>query len=206
MPYKKNYSTKRRYSSKKYIVKPKRIWSVYRQHGKGNMFAPIQSDFPAGYDFLTKYEVKDIIQNLRDDVNIPQAVRTIKHLKVELARSYTGCGETMRQACMKMKAYLLYLPQGVTFNSTMNKETMLAETLSSHPEWVLSEKSINSMFNTNTYSTTNHTINCKLSKNLRSGDRIALVIAASFDPNILGSTDNSKTPINFNYEYTYACC
>lgn len=200
MPYRKrNY----RKFSKKIVVKPKVNWSLARRTDSGFVSAPRADE--AGYNGrVTTYSDKTLVSANTDTQEYVGMTKKIKHLKVEVTRSWLQGNDLLHQGLIKMKVYLMYLPQGVAWSGTNDTLTGIAQTLSQHPEWVLSEKTLNCNYKSDSSYVSNQSISCKLSKNLKSGDRIACIIATTYNKSVFGSTDMSGYAIPYNLEWSWA--
>lgn len=202
--YGKKYKVSKFSSAKKVILKPKVTWTLARRTGAGTISAP--SPTASGYSSgrVTTYDTHDLVIATTDTKDYVGMTKKIKHLRCEVARSWLENNDTIHKSLIKMKVYLLYMPQGVGFVDTYDGLTGVAQTLAQHPEWVLSEKTLNCNFKSDSHTVTNQTISCKLSKNLKSGDRIVAVIGTTYNTTLLGSTDMSSHRIPYNLEWTWA--
>ena len=200
MPYKR-----RRLYTKKVVVKPKIHWSLFKRADAGTISPPKKNSATNQFDasYVTSYDSKALVTSAADTINAPGASKKIKHLKVEVTRSFTVDNDTLHKALTKMKAYILYMPQGVAFSGQSQKD-QLAETILQHPEWIMAEKVLNCNYKAEQSTVSNCTINCKLSRNLKSGDQIILVIATMYNTDTIGSTDISTMQIPYNIEYSFA--
>lgn len=200
MPYKR-----RRLYTKKVVVKPKIHWSLFKRADAGTISPPTKNSATGSYDaaYVTSYDAKTLVSAAADSYNAPGASKKIKHLKVEVTRSFTVDNDVLHKALTKMKAYIIYLPQGVAFSGQSQKD-QLAETLLQHPEWIMAEKVLNCNYKAEQSTVSNCTINCKLSRNLKSGDNIVLVIATMYNTVTIGSSNISTMNIPYNIEYSFA--
>lgn len=195
----------RKYTAKKIIVKPKVQWSLHRQTGTCHVRGPKK---PTGgwinQNIVTHWTSLTLTQCTTDSAYIPGFVKKVKHLKVEIARSFTADNEVLHKGLIKMKAYIMYLPQGVEFSSNDDANSGLPLTIAQHPEWILAEKTLNCNYKSDASTVSNQSLYCKLSKNLKSGDMLKAFIVAFYDPNTVGTTDLSGYNIPCNLEWTFA--
>lgn len=197
------YIAPRTYYSKKVVVKPKVHWSLYKRLGECTVTNPTTGGIQMAYGQFT-------LVSANTDTNYqPGITKKIKHLKVEVTRPRAKDFEKVAPTVMKSKIYLLYLPQGVTFSTTKGEQTVsayLSETIINHPEWIMAERNLSTkMLNDSNQLAVTQTINCKLSRNLRSGDQIVAIIANLYDTN---GFNGSPTAVALNYkiEYSFAAC
>lgn len=200
MPYKR-----RRIYTKKVVVKPKVHWSLYKRADAGTISPPTKNSATGQFDaaYVTSYDSKALVSAAADSINAPGASKKIKHLKIEVTRSFTVDNDVLHKALTKMKAYVLYMPQGVAFSGQSTTD-QIAETILQHPEWIMAEKVLNCNYKSDQSTVSNCTINCKLSRNLKSGDQIILVIATMYNTVAIGSNNISTMTIPYNIEYSFA--
>lgn len=197
------YRPRRTYATKKVVVKPKQLWTLRKNTVSDSVHGPKPPNGGYGCSMYCTYKVKELVAAQADTVSVAGLTKKIKHLKLEISRSFIIDNELLHKGLIKMKAYLVYLPQGVTFSSAIDKNTGLSQTLTQHPEWILGEKMLNCNYKSDASTVSNCTMNMKLSKNLRSGDSIVCVIASTFDTAIIGTTDLSSHVMPFNLEWSY---
>lgn len=203
MAYKKNQY--RRYNTKKIVVKPKQIWTLGRGTGAGKVLGIKKPSGTTGWESerVTNYSTISLVKAADDTINLSAPVIKIKHLKCEVTRSYQDTDSDMVRTIAKMKAYLLYLPQGVEF-SQKNVTCGISETIANHPEWVLAEKTLNVNYTSPTWNNTTAKVTSKLAKNLRSGDQIILVVGTTYYSALVGDKDFTGKYIPYNCEWTFA--
>lgn len=204
MPYK----PKRNYSTKKIIVKPKVNWSLKNYQTITSVSPPTKEankSWPSN-KLACSYSVEQLVGAQIDGSGVtPIGMNLkVKHLKCEITRSFFFEDIDMYKALIKMKAYIVYLPEGVVFSKTVNTETGMSQTLSQHPEWILGEKMLNINYKSDSQYVSSTTVKMKLNKNLRSGDNICVVLATTFDTEQLGDKDWSAYKIPVNLEWSYA--
>ena len=200
MAYKKSYS--RKYSSKRIVVKPKIPWSLARKSGSMEVHGPKKNGSWPSNKLVTTYANTTLIQATTDGSYTAGPTRKVKHLRIEITRSFTVDNEKLHQALVKMKAYIVFLPQGVDFSTTNESGSHLSTTLVNHPEWILAEKTLNCNYKSDSSTVSNQTINCKLSKNLRSGDGLYLIVATTYNTNRCDDDMSGHIlPVNIEYQY-----
>ena len=202
MPYTKR---NKRYTTKKIIVKPKVQWSLHRQTGACKIKGTKKPQSGWKNEYInTQWAGVQLTQCATDSQYIPGFVKKVKHMKVEIARSFTVDNEILHKSLIKMKAYIMYLPQGVMMSSEDDSTSGLPMTLVQHPEWILAEKTLNCNYKSDASTVSNQTLYCKLSKNLKSGDQLRCYIVAFYDPATVGTNDLSGYSIPCNLEWTFA--
>ena len=203
MPYRKSRYTRK--TAKRVYVKPKTNWTLARLTAAGQCNGPSKNS-SGQYDGprVCTYGVNELVRANADTNTMAGMTKKIKHMKVEISRSFVAANEVLHKSLIKMKAYLMYIPQGLSFTTKYDTTTGLALTLANHPEWVLAEKTLNCNYSNTAFTVSNQTLSCRLAKNLRSGDSLVCVIAAYFNTATLGSTDLSNHAIPYNLEYTWA--
>ena len=180
MPYTKR---NRKYTAKKIIVKPKVQWSLHRQTGSCKVIGPKKPTSGWKNEHIhTKWAGVQLTTCQTDSQYVPGFVKKVKHMKVEIARSFTVDNEVLHKGLIKMKAYIMYLPQGVAMSSDDDAYSGLPLTITQHPEWILAEKTLNCNYKSDASTVSNQTLYCKLSKNLKSGDMLKCYIVAFYDP------------------------
>ena len=196
----------RKFSTRKVVVKPKVIWTLAKRTDSDAVYGPKKNEATGKWDLprMTTFSVKSLIKANTDTVFQPGLTKKIKHLKIEIARSFVNDNAILHKSLIKMKCYVLYMPQGVSFSTAIDSLTGLSETIANHPEWVIAEKVLNCNFKSDASTVTNAMINCKLSRNLKSGDQICLVTATTYDTSAIGDNDISTMSIPYNIEWNYA--
>ena len=104
------YKKSKRYSAKKIIVKPKVQWSLHRQTNSLAVYGPVKpgSDWGVANNLYSTFATKSLVEATSDSQYIPGFVKKVKHLKVEISRSFTANNDTLHQSLVKMKAYVMY--------------------------------------------------------------------------------------------------
>lgn len=198
MPYK----PRRASAVKKVVVKPKVSWTLQKKTDYGVVTGPSKSNFWTNGN-TTTYTTKDLIQAEADNGFVPGMTKKIKHLNIEVSRTFTNPNSELFKYLTKMKCYIMYLPQGVPFNGTYDQHSGVAETIAHHPEWIIAEKILNCNYHSDSSYVSNITVKCKLSRNLKSGDKIVCVLATSYTT--AGLTTGLETyGIPFSLEWNYA--
>lgn len=207
MPYRKS----KYYSTKKVVVKPKVHWALTRN--TANLELPMPPANAQHTAFINpicySYTTQEISSANADTNYQPGLTKKVKHIKVDITKQYFDSATQMKDHLSKLKVYLIYLPQGVSFNSTGdgNQPQLLASTLTHHPEWVMAERVLDANGSDSGKFVANTTLNCRLSRNLKSGDRVVLVISALWkNMNSLDYTSHGGKHMHFNCEWSYASC
>ena len=193
MPY---FRSKRRYA-------PKQKWSVFRSSGIITYHEPSNEhqQYRTNNNNTVRVSNVDLIVNQSQQINFVPPVMKIAHLKAALS---IQTSPEILSGLISMKCILMYIPEGVNFNfyvdppilDQQNQPNYMYQvhgTYEQHPEWVLAEKIIRP--------TDDYISMCYLSspikKNLNTGDKIKLIVIASWMPMNGG---NSK-PIIVNWSY-----
>ena len=206
MPYKRS----KYYSTKKVVVKPKVHWALSRNTAALTLDMPAANAQSTGFAHETMYQYKTqtLCDANADNIYQPGLTKKVKHIKVDITKIKHNIADLDKHLC-KLKAYIVYMPQGVNFETKdqANQLMNLAQTLVHHPEWIMAEKNINPNGTDASTGNLTNTLSCKLSRNLKSGDRVILVIAGYFTG--LSQYDYSAhkaDKVNFNLEWSYASC
>ena len=205
MPYRKP----KYYSTKKVVVKPKVHWALCRMNKTLNLGMPANDKVnwessPDSYCYATQ----SLCEASSDSTYQPGLTKKIKHLKVDITK-IKHLNSEIDKHMAKLKAYIVYLPQGVNFTpkASNGHYSDLAETLTSHPEWIMAEKNINPNGTDSSTGNLTHSINCKLTRNLKSGDKVLLVLVGYFHTlSGFECATYHATQLHFNLEWSFASC
>lgn len=126
-------------------------------------------------------------------------VMKVKHVKVQV--TIPPVDQNILQGCIQMRFVVVFLPEGM--NLTVEPQIVnnvqqytTTGTLDDHPEWIMGER----LINFNSVGSTLTSINCRINRNLKTGDSIAVVGIAYFQN---GFNQNSNIPCICSC--SYAC-
>lgn len=205
MPFKKS----KYYSSKRIVVKPKVHWALYKNMQELFVKMPQKNTsnvFPV--NTMYTYTTQDLCNAGADSNYQPGLTKKVKHIKIDITRAECPSSVAVSPHFTKLKAYIVFLPQGVNFDTTGegDSHSLLSKTLVQHPEWIMAERNIDVNVNNDVKNTVTSTISCKLSRNLKSGDKIILVLAGLFINMTKADVVYSEHKMPYIIEWSHASC
>lgn len=139
-----------------------------------------------------------IVENTTNQAQYVPPVMKVKCLKAQLTAP--ACPQQIIQNTGMFRAYLMYMPQGVNFQiglQPVGNDLTLTGTIEQHPEWIMAQKNIYISADT----TNALYITSPLTRNLQSGDRIALILIHYTQGPNQQATNGVNIPINIITNY-----
>ena len=182
-----------------YYRAAKQSYSVYKNTRPIQINAPYQNDGFQNNNIIRSAHTI-ICQNATNNGNYIPPVMKVKHVKVQC--TIPPVVDEIIRNCLQIRFVVLYLPEGMNFtvapqiNQDQQQLYITRGTLDDHPEWIMGERVINF----NSTGSTLTSINCRINRNLKSGDMVVLAAVAYFTNNM-----NAQVHIPIIASTSYAC-
>ena len=184
-----------------YYRAAKQSYSVYKNTRPINIPTPHAADNIPNNRIIRSASVI-VCQNAANNGNYIPPVMKVKHVRVQC--TIPPVPAAIVQGCLQIRFVVLYVPEGMNVQihprldnaQPQNQLYVTAGTLDDHPEWIMGERVINF----NAQGSTLTSINCRVNRNLKSGDMVVLVAVAYFNNNF-----NDAVGIPVISTISYAC-